>query len=187
MGSPEFPIRPISIAIAAEATFAARSIDMDIKHLEYVLERAAKHVGTAFVEIYQNCNIFNDGAFDYATDKTVKSDNTVYLEHGKPLVFGKNSDKGIRLQGTTPEIVDLKTVSKDDLLIHDEKAAEPTLAFLLSRMRQPDQPEPMGVFRAVEQAVYGDLVRDQISAARKSRGDGDLQSLITGTETWTVE
>ncbi len=187
MGSTEFPIRPISIAIAAEATFAARSIDIDIKHLEYVLERAAKHVGTAFVEIYQNCNIFNDGAFEYATDKAVKSDNTVYLEHGKPLVFGKNSDKGIRLQGITPEIVDLKSVSKDDLLIHDEKASEPSLAFMLSRMRMPDHPEPMGVFQAVEQPVYGDLVRNQIATAQKGRREGDLQRLITGTETWTVE
>src|SRR5579862_9733512 len=89
MGSPEMPIRPISIAIGAEATFAARSIDVDVKHLEYILERAAKHKGTAFVEIYQNCNIFNDGAYDYATDKTTKSVNTVYLEHGKPLIFGK--------------------------------------------------------------------------------------------------
>src|SRR3954451_5455611 len=128
MGSPDYPIRPISIAIAAEATFAARAIDVDVKHLEYVLERAAKHVGTAFVEIYQNCNIFNDGAYDYATDKGVKADNTLYLEHGKPLVFGKDAAKGIRLHGgMTPEVVDVGEgkVSKDDLLMHDEKAPEP--------------------------------------------------------------
>jgi 2-oxoglutarate ferredoxin oxidoreductase subunit beta len=187
MGSPEFPIRPVSIAIAAEATFAARSIDVDVKHLEYTLERAAKHVGTAFVEIYQNCNIFNDGAYDYATDKTTKSDNVVYLEHGKPLVFGKNSDKGIRLQGLNPEVVDLKTVSQDDLLIHDEKAPEPSLAFMLSRMRTPDFPEPLGVFRDVQKPVYGDLVHEQINQAIKLRGEGDLQSLVTGTETWTVD
>ena len=187
MGSPEFPIRPVSIAIAAEATFAARSIDVDVKHLEYTLERAAKHVGTAFVEIYQNCNIFNDGAYDYATDKATKSDNVVYLEHGKPLVFGKNSDKGIRLQGLNPEVVDLKSVSKDDLLIHDEKAAEPSLAFMLSRMRAPDFPEPLGVFRDVQKPVYGDLVHEQISEAIKLRGEGDLQSLVTGTETWKVD
>src|SRR4051812_30745904 len=134
MGSPEQPIRPISIAIAAEASFAARAIDIDVKHLEYVLERAAKHTGTAFVEIYQNCNIFNDGAFEYATDKQTKSDTTVYLEHGKPLVFGKAADKGIRLHGTTPEVVSLKDVPADDLLHHDERASEPSLAFLLSRL-----------------------------------------------------
>src|SRR5271156_5752633 len=122
MGSPEYPIRPLSIAIGAEASFAARAIDIDVKHLEYVLERAAKHVGTAFVEIYQNCNIFNDGAFEYATDKSFKGDTTVYLDHGKPMIFGKSSEKGIRLHGTSPEVVELKDVPSDDLLIHDEKA-----------------------------------------------------------------
>jgi 2-oxoglutarate ferredoxin oxidoreductase subunit beta len=187
MGSPEMPIRPISIAIGAEATFAARSIDVDVKHLEYVLERAAKHVGTAFVEIYQNCNIFNDGAYDYITDKAVKSDNTVYIEHGKPLIFGKAQDKGIRLNSMTPEAVNLKDVAADDLLIHDEKASDPSLAFMLSRMRHPELPEPMGVFRAVEQPCYGDLVREQVTQDIAARGEGDLQSLITGTETWTVE
>ena len=187
MGSPEYPIRPISIAIGAEATFAARAIDVDLKNLEYVLERAASHVGTAFVEIYQNCNIFNDGAYDYATDKTIKSDTTLHLEHGKPLIFGKNQDKGIRLNGVTPEIVDLKSVSRDDLLIHDEKTPDPTLAFLLSRMRQPDFPEPLGVFRAVQHPCYGDMVRDQIAEATKAHGSGDLQQLVTGHETWTVE
>ena len=118
-----------------------------MKHLEYVLERAAKHVGAAFVEIYQNCNIFNDGAYSYATDKATKSDTTLYLEHGKPLIFGKDGSKGIRLNGLTPEIVDTKSVKADDLLIHDEKAPEPSLAFLLSRMRYPDFPEPLGVLR----------------------------------------
>jgi 2-oxoglutarate ferredoxin oxidoreductase subunit beta len=186
MGSPEFPIRPISIALAAEASFAARALDVDVKHLEYVLERAARHVGTAFVEIYQNCNIFNDGAFNYATDKATKSDTTIYLEHGKPLTFGKDAAKGIRLHGLNPEVVDLKTVPADDLLVHDEKAAEPSLAFLLSRMRYPEFPEPLGVFRAVEQARYGDLVRKQNEAAVAKLGKGDLQHLITGDETWTV-
>ena len=186
MGSPDAPIRPISIAVAAEATFAARAIDVDVKHLEYVLERAAKHVGTAFVEIYQNCNIFNDGAFTYATDKTTKSDTTLYLEHGKPLTFGKESAKGIRLHGLNPEVVDMKMTSPDDLLIHDEKAANPSLAFLLSRMRYPDFPEPLGVFRAVEQERYGNLVRQQNEQAIAKLGRGDLQKLVTGDETWTV-
>src|SRR4029079_11194565 len=103
MGAPDYPIRPLSIAIAAGARFAARSIDVDVKHLEYVLERAAKHRGAAVVEIYQNCNIFNDGAFEYATDKLTKSETTIYLEQGKPLVFGKNADKGIRLREMNPE------------------------------------------------------------------------------------
>ena len=187
MGSPETPLRPISVAIAAEATFAARAIDVDVKHLEYVLERAAKHVGTAFVEIYQNCNIFNDGAYEYVTEKALKGDNAVYLEHGKPMVFGKNSEKGIRLMGSSPVVVETKDVAADDLLIHDEKSDDPSHAFMLSRMRHPALPEPLGVFRQVERPAYGDLVRGQVADAIKVRGAGDLQSLVTGAETWTVE
>src|SRR5262245_35648255 len=167
MGAPDYPIRPISVALAAEATFAARAIDIDVKHLEYVLERAAKHTGTAFVEIYQNCNIFNDGAFEYATDKNTKSDTTLYLEHGKPLIFGKDSAKGIRLHGMDPEVVNLKDVDQDDLIIHDEKTPEPSHAFLLSRMRYPDFPEPMGVFRDVAHERYVDTVRKQIAKAKE--------------------
>src|SRR5688500_6989666 len=188
MGSPDTPVRPASIAIAAEASFAARAIDVDVKHLEYVLERAGKHVGTAFVEIYQNCNIFNDGAYNYATDKATKADTTLYLEHGRPLVYGKDGNRGIRLNAMTPEVVEVgeAKASKDDLLMHDEKAAEPSLAFLLSRMRYPEFPEPLGVFRDVEQDRYVDLVRGQNEAAVAKHGKGDLQHLITGDETWTV-
>src|SRR5437773_783939 len=177
MGSPDYPVRPLSIAIAAEASFAARAIDVEVKHLEYVLERAANHRGTAFVEIYQNCNIFNDGAFEYATDKTTKSDTTIYVESGKPLIFGKERDKGIRLNGLRPEVVSLKDVPADDLLVHDEKGPS-SLAFLLSRMRQPDFPEPMGVFRSVELDRYGEEVHRQIKRAVDEKGEGDLQKLI---------
>jgi 2-oxoglutarate/2-oxoacid ferredoxin oxidoreductase subunit beta len=187
MGAPENPLRPLSIAIAAEATFAARAIDIDVKHLEYVLERAAKHVGTAFVEIYQNCNIFNDGAYGFATDKTTRSDTTLYLEHGKPMIFGKDAGKGIRLNNLAPEVVSTATVQPDDLLIHDERAAEPSRAFLLSRMRHPEFPEPLGVFRAVSQVPYGDTVRRQNEQAIARAGAGELQKLLTGDETWTVE
>src|SRR5215210_5086776 len=186
LGAPDFPVRPISLAIAAEASFAARALDVDVKHLEYVLERAAKHVGTAFVEIYQNCNIFNDGAFNYATDKASKTDTTLYLEHGKPLVFGKDGSKGVRLHGLNPEVVDTQTVKADDLLIHDEKASDPSLAFLLSRMRYPEFPEPLGVFRAVDHERYGELVRRQNDVAISKMGRGDLQQLVTGEETWEV-
>src|SRR4051794_16639780 len=185
MGTLDAPVYPICFAIGCGATFAARAIDIDVKHLEYVLERAAKHRGTAFVEIYQNCNIFNDGAFEYATDKATKSDTTLYLEHGKPLVFGKDGDKGIRLNNMRPQVVNLAEVPKDDLLIHDEKGPS-TQAFMLSRMRQPDFPEPLGVFRAVEQERYVNVVRGQIAEAKKTKGEGDLQKLITGPDTWTV-
>jgi 2-oxoglutarate ferredoxin oxidoreductase subunit beta len=185
MGSPDTPIRPISIALAAEASFAARAIDIDVKNLEYVLERAAKHTGTAFVEIYQNCNIFNDGAFDYATDKATKTSTTMYLEHGKPMVFAGGT-KGIRMHDMSPEVVDVTDGNRDDLLIHDEKAPEPSLAFLLSRMRYPEFPEPMGVFRDVSQERYVNIVRRQVEEAKQKRGEGNIQSLITGNETWTV-
>jgi 2-oxoglutarate/2-oxoacid ferredoxin oxidoreductase subunit beta len=185
MGSPDYPVRPLSIAIAAEASFAARAIDVEVKHLEYVLERAANHRGTAFVEIYQNCNIFNDGAFEYATDKNTKSDTILHLEHGKPLIFGKSSDKAVRLNNMRPQVVNVADVPKDDLFIHDEKGPS-SAAFMLSRMRQPDFPEPIGVFRDVEQERYVDLVRKQNKEAIAKQGEGDIQQLLSGTETWTV-
>jgi len=187
MGSVDYPLHPLSVAIGAEATFVARAIDVNTKHLEYVLERAAKHKGTSFVEIYQNCHIFNDGAFEYATGKDTKDDSTLYLEHNRPLVFGKDRDKGIRLNGMDPEIVTLGDgITEDDLLFHDERQAEPSLAYLLSRMHHPRFPEPMGVFRCVERPTYEDLVVGQIESARKDRGVGRLESLFENGETWTV-
>src|SRR5205809_1609217 len=129
LGSIDNPLRPLSIAIGAEATFVARTIDVDINHLTETLRRANAHRGTAFIEVYQNCKIFNDGVFDYATDKGVKADNTLYLEHGKPLIFGKDRSKGIRLHGLVPEVVQIANgVRINDLLIHDEKSDDATLA-----------------------------------------------------------
>ncbi|MCH8251465.1 MAG: 2-oxoacid:ferredoxin oxidoreductase subunit beta [Planctomycetes bacterium] len=187
-GSIDFPLRPLSVAIGAEATFVARTIDVNVKHLGYILERAARHKGTSFIEIYQNCNIFNDGAFEYVTGKDVKDENAVYLEHNKPLIFGKDRDKGIRLNGMKPEIVSLGNgITEDDLLFHDEKAEDPSLAYLLSRMHYPNAPEPMGVFRCVERPTYEDLLMDQIESSRKANGEGDLESLFASGETWTVD
>jgi len=187
MGSVDFPLHPLSVAIGCEASFVARSIDVNIKHLGAVLQRAAAHKGTAFVEVYQNCNIFNDGAFSYATDKETKLETTLELEHGKPLIFGKARDKGIRLNGTEPEIVELgKGVKEDDLLFHDERAPEPTLAYLLSRMGYPAFPEPIGVFRAVERPTYDAEFVKQIDAAKQKQGEGDLNKLLNQGETWTV-
>ncbi len=181
------PLHPLSVAIGCEATFVARSLDVNIKHLAMVLKRAAEHVGTSFVEVYQNCNVFNDGAFEYATGRDTRADSTLELEHGKPMIFGKNRDKGIRLNGITPEVVELgKGVSEDDLLFHDEKVAEPTLAYLLSRMTHPEFPEPIGVYRAVDHPRYEERLEEQIAAAQK-RGKGDLQTLFNSGETWTVE
>jgi 2-oxoglutarate ferredoxin oxidoreductase subunit beta len=187
MGAIDNPLNPLSIAIGCEATFVARSIDVHIKHLGMVLKRAAEHRGTAFVEVYQNCNVFNDGAWDHATDREKKFDNVIELEHGKPLVFGKNRDKGIRLNGMEPEIVELgKGVSEDDLLFHDEKLTEPSLAYLLSRMRYPEFPEPIGIFRQVDRPVYDVEVNKQIEAGRQKRGAGDFDELFNQGETWTV-
>jgi 2-oxoglutarate ferredoxin oxidoreductase subunit beta len=188
MGAIDNPLHPLSIAIGCEGSFVARSIDTHIKHLETTLRRAAEHRGTSFVEVYQNCNIFNDGAWEYTKDKQTKAENTIELEHGKPLIFGTNRDKGIRLNGLEPEIVELgKGISEDDLLFHDEKAAEPSLAYLLSRMRYEDGfPEPIGVFRAIDKPRYDDELNKQVAAAKAKKGDGNLNALFNSGETWTV-
>jgi 2-oxoglutarate ferredoxin oxidoreductase subunit beta len=187
MGAIDNPLHPLSIAIGCEATFVARTVDVHIKHLGMVLQRAAEHRGTAFVEVYQNCNVFNDGAWEYASDRAQKADHTIELEHGKPLLFGKKKEKGIRLNGMEPEIVELgEGVTEDDLLIHDEKAPEPSLAYLLSRMRYPEFPEPIGVFRAVDRPRYDEELNRQIQAARERAGEGDLDQLFHSGDTWTA-
>jgi 2-oxoglutarate/2-oxoacid ferredoxin oxidoreductase subunit beta len=188
LGSIDNPLRPLSLAIGAEATFVARTIDVDINHLTETLRRAADHKGTAFIEIYQNCKIFNDGVFDYATDKSVKLDNVLYLEHGKPLIFGKDRNKGIRLHGLQPEVVSLNNgVKVDDLLMHDEKADEPSLAYLLSRMVHPEFPECVGVFRAVQRPIYEDLLQKQIDDTQRAKGPGKLEELFAADDVWVVE
>jgi 2-oxoglutarate/2-oxoacid ferredoxin oxidoreductase subunit beta len=188
LGSIDNPLRPLSVAIGAEATFVARTVDVDINHLTEVLKRAAHHKGTAFVEIYQNCKIFNDGVFEYATDKSIKADNTLFLEHGKPLIFGKDHNKGIRLHGLDPEVVTLGNgINIDDLLIHDERAEEPSLAYLLSRMVYPRFPECIGVFRAVERPTYDELIHKQISDSQKTKGKGKLEELFHSDDIWVVQ
>ena len=185
MGSIDSPLSPLSIAIAAQASFVARAVDID-KNLPEVLERASKHEGAAFIEIYQDCNVFNHKAFEYATDKDTKEDNILRLEHGKPLVFGKDGDKGIRLNGARPEIVQLgKGVSEDDLLFHDE--TDESLAYLLSRMRHPEFPEPMGVFRCVDRPRYEALLTEQVTTAQSKRGKGDLNALFNAGDTYEIE
>src|SRR6516164_1530823 len=187
-GSIDNPLRPLSIAIGAEATFVARTLDVDIQHLTETLKRAAAHKGTAFVEIYQNCKIFNDGVFEYATDRSVKADNLLFLEHGKPLIYGKDRNKGIRLQGLDPEVVTVGNgVTVDDLLMNDEKAEEPSLAYLLSRMVYPRFPECVGVYRCVERPTYEDLLNKQIEDVVKTKGKGKLEDLFASDDTWVVE
>ncbi|HCK41804.1 MAG TPA: 2-oxoacid:ferredoxin oxidoreductase subunit beta [Planctomycetaceae bacterium] len=187
MGAIDNPIHPLSVAIGCDGSFVARSIDVNIKHLSNTLKRAAEHRGTSFVEVYQNCNVFNDGAWDYATDRASREDNVVELEHGKPLIFGKERDKGIRLNGMEPEVVELgKGIKEDDLLFHDEQAPEPSLAYLLSRMRQPEFPEPIGVFRAIDAPKYDELINQQVQDALDNKGEGDLQTLFSTGDTWDV-
>lgn len=186
-GSIANPLNILSVAIGCEATFVARTVDVHQKHLGTVLQRAAEHRGTSFVEVYQNCVVFNDGAFEYATDRDRRLEATLELEHGKPLVFGKNRDKGIRLHDMHPEVVQLGDgVTEKDLLVHDEQAPEPTLAYLLSRMRQPDFPEPIGVFRAVDRPKYDERLNTQVAEAVRSQGPGDLDKLFNSGDTWTV-
>jgi 2-oxoglutarate ferredoxin oxidoreductase subunit beta len=187
-GTIDYPVHPISVAIGAEASFIARTIDVHVKHLAQTLDRAVRHKGTSFVEIYQDCNIFNHLAFEYATDKRTKADNIIELQHGRPLIFGKEHNKGIRLNGLAPEIVTLgEGITEDDLLFHDEQAPEPSLAYLLSRMHHPEFPEPIGVFRAVQRATYEDLLAEQVSSAVAQRGVGTLVDLFNDADTWTVE
>lgn len=188
MGSMETPIRPLSLAIASEATFVARTLDVDIQHQVATLKRAAAHKGSAFVEIYQNCKIFNDGVFDYATDKANRADNVLFLEHGKPMIFGKAKDKGIRLNGLKPEVVEIgKDCQVDDLLTHDENAEEPTLATLLSRMVYPEFPEVVGVFRSTPKPTYEERLDEQIQQSVAKRGPGKIADLFKSDDLWTVE
>ena len=187
-GSFETPVRPLSLALAAEATFVARTIDLDPQHLVATLHKAAAHKGSAFVEIYQNCKIFNDGVFEYATDKSVKSDNLLYVEHGKPMIFGKDRNKGIRLNGLRPEVVEIgRDCQQDDLLTHDEAAEEPTLAYLLSRMTMPNFPEVCGVLRSVRKPTYEELLDGQIGEVIAKKGRGKVEDLFKAEDVWTVE
>jgi len=189
MGTIDTPIIPLTVALAAEASFVARSVDTHTEHLQTTLNRAGFHRGSAFLEVLQNCNIFNDGAWRDFTDREVRDERMLFLEHGKPMIFGKDRDKGIRLRGLTPEVVRLGQdgVSETDLLVHDELAPDPNLALVLSRMFWPEFPVPVGVLRAVPRPTHDQLLEDQLTAAVASAGEGDLEKALFSGETWTVE
>jgi 2-oxoglutarate/2-oxoacid ferredoxin oxidoreductase subunit beta len=194
-GSVESPLRPLAVALGAGATFVARTTDYDIKHLTATLQRAAEHKGTAFVEVYQNCVIFNDEVFKYATDKTTKADNIVYLEQGKPLIYGKNNDKGIRLNPGNLELESVQLdngVKPDDLLFHNEKAESPVLANLLSAMvhvpgAHPEMPECMGVLRCVQRPTFDESMQHLTQEAIQKRGAGKLEKLFASEDMWVVK
>ena len=178
------PMSPTSMALGAECSFVARGVDID-KDLPGVVERAARHRGTSFVEIYQDCNIFNHKAFEYATDKDNKEEHVLRLEHGKPLVFGKTRDKGIRLHGTRPEVVTLGNgVTPDDLVVHDEN--DLTHAFMLSRLRQPEFPEPVGVFYVRQDDCYEELLAKQTADAIAAKGKGTLEQLFNDGDVYEI-
>jgi 2-oxoglutarate ferredoxin oxidoreductase subunit beta len=189
MGVIDYPLNPLSVAIASEATFVARTLDLDVKHLGGIVQSAARHKGVSFVEVYQNCNIFNDGAFEYFTERSVRSDHMIYLEHGQPMIFGKERNRGIRMNGAHPEVVTIgeNGVTVDDLLVHDIHLKDPSVAFMLARMEYPDFPQPVGIFRAVERDTYEDMMEAQIEAAIAKQGPGSLEKLINSGETWVVQ
>ncbi|PIQ28238.1 2-oxoacid:ferredoxin oxidoreductase subunit beta [bacterium (Candidatus Blackallbacteria) CG17_big_fil_post_rev_8_21_14_2_50_48_46] len=188
-GSLERKFSAASLSIGAEATFFARTIDAEPKYMQEILTRAAAHKGTSVVEVLQNCVIFNDGAHKHITDRASKEENQLRLEHGKPMVFGAKRDKGIRLNGITPEVVTLgeNGITEADLLVHDERAQEPTLAYFLSRMRPPEFPAPLGVFRSIEAPSYSEQVHRQIEDVREKKGAGDLRKLLYSGDTWEVK
>ena len=188
-GSLDTPFNPISLAIGAEATFVARTHDMDRKHMMEVFRRAHDHKGSAFVEIYQNCNVFNNGAFEQITGKEVRADNLIPLVHGQPIRFGQNGEKGVTVDRYGRlRIVDVAEVGEDALLVHDETIEDPSIAFALSRLaRGPFEPTPIGIFRAVSKPDYGTMMADQIGKVRSQKGQGELAKLLRSSSTWTVD
>jgi len=190
-GSVDHPFNPIALALGADATFVARSMDRDPAHLQQMLLRSYKHKGASFLEIYQNCNIYNDGAFELFTEKSTKKANDIFMVHGQPLVFGENNEKGIRLDGFTPEVVTLAHgFTVDDLMIHDE--TDINKAMILSRLFEMHEsevkfPKPFGVFYVRERSTYEDVMNEQIEHVVGKIGKPDLNKLLRGRETWLVE
>jgi 2-oxoglutarate ferredoxin oxidoreductase subunit beta len=188
LGALDDPFNPITLALGAGASFVARGFDKDTKMMNQLFKRANEHRGVAFVEIYTNCIIYNDKAFDEFTSKDSRKERSVILNHGQPLVFGNNDDKGIRLDGFKPTVVSIAdgTYSKDDLLVHDEK--DGTLAFILGHMAEnPELPRPMGIFQSLERPSYDQKVNWQIDNEIKKNGEGDLADLLRGDDYWKID
>ena len=191
MGSLDHPFNPLALAMGADATFIARSMDRDPKHLQQMLLRAHGHHGASFLEIYQNCNIFNDGAFEIFTEKSTKAEEALFLEQGKPLIYGTNKDKGVKLDGHKPTLVNLSEGhNPDDLWIHDEK--DFFKAQILTRMFDNPTveghfPRPFGVFYQADRPTYEDEMQLQLEEVIATRGKGKLDALLEGKETWVIE
>lgn len=188
-GSIDYPFNAASLALGANATFVARTIDREPKHMASMIDKAAGHKGLAFIEVYQNCNIFNDGAYAPLTDKETKDDHVLHLEHGEPMLFGVNKDKGIKLDGFEPVVIDLNDSknSIDDVIIHDESDEGLVRAFILSHMTDhADLPTPIGIFRRITKPTYDEALVEQIDMVTKKKGKGDLEKLLFAGNTWEV-
>ena len=186
-GTVDWPFNPISLALGAEASFAARTIDIDRNHTTEILRRAHEHKGTAFVEIYQNCNVFNDKAFLQLTGKEERAVNRIDLIHGQPIIFGPNRENTVVWDNGAAKIVPTDSVTADRIIVHDERHPDPSVAFALSRLSHgPYGPTPMGIFRAVERPVYETAFNQQLVEAQSKRGPGDLAQLIRSLGTWEV-
>lgn len=188
-GSVDYPFNPVTLALGAEATFVARTIDREPKHMQEMIKRAADHKGTAFIEIFQNCNIFNDGAFSLLTEKDTKEDHLLYLEHDKPMIFGKEKNKGIKIEGFTPKIIDLNDGkhSVDDVLVHDEFDHSAARTFMLAHLSDnPEMPTPIGIFRQILKPTYNEGIEEQIKRITEKKGKGDLEKVLFSGNTWEV-
>ena len=188
LGSIERPLNPVALALAAGATFVARSLDVDQEHLAGVLRQAALHRGTAFVEIYQNCVTFNDGAYDALTDRATRDEHRLLLQDAQPLLFGRERSRGIRFEGGEPRVVALGEhgAAPSDCAVHDVRAATSGPAFLISQLGPPEFPVPLGVFRAVSAPTYDELSEDLGRRARAANGRGTLAGLLASGTTWTI-
>lgn len=188
-GSIDRPFNPISLVLSAGATFVARTIDRDTKHMAEIFKRAAAHKGCSFVEVYQNCNIFNDGAYRLLTEPETKFDQVLYLEDGKPLVYGKEKNRGLRFNGFETEAMEInKSAESSSLAVHRENTENEAYAQWLSRIGEaPGLPVPVGVFRAVQRATYEQLSGQQMASAIQKKGPGDLKQLFISGDTWKVE
>jgi 2-oxoglutarate/2-oxoacid ferredoxin oxidoreductase subunit beta len=188
VGVIDYPFNPTSLALGANGTFVARSMYSDAKHLQDMIMKSAKHKGTSFLEVFQNCNIYNDGAFEKYTDKEHKQDNVLFVEDGKPLVFGKNKEKGIKLDGFHPTVISFEDGkhSINDALVHDVKSKE--LAFFLAELGDiPGMPAPMGVFLDIERYCYEDEMVAQINHEIEKHGKGELEKLLFSGDTWEIK
>ena len=187
LGSLDRPFNPLTLALGAGATYVARTIDRETKHMQVMISRSYGHKGTSFLEIYQNCNIFNDGAFGPMTDKETKADSVLWLENGQPMVFGKEKNRGIRLDGNTPMIVEIGDKwSLDDVLVHNE--SDYVIASLLSNLTyQSDFPDPIGVLYAIDSPTYEELMMEQINNAIGKKGSTSVQDILNAGDTWVVE